>query len=164
MFLHFLFVLSAWASQCQQPPLKQEAQAQFKVWGFHVYDVSYEFNDQYPQAPYRLKLEYKREIAGEKIVQTTEKEIRRLGAAPDKISRWTEALKKIIPDVKSGDLLVGAVDDKKRSFFCFGDRFLGQIDDPEFADYFFGIWLSEKTSEPRLRRRLLDSTKSKDRI
>ncbi len=101
MFLHSLFVLSAWASQCHQPPLKQEAQVQFRVWGFHIYDVEYAYDEQFPQAPYQLKLEYKREIAGEQIVQTIEKEIRRLGGAPEKITSWIEALKKIIPNVYS---------------------------------------------------------------
>jgi hypothetical protein len=161
LLLNFLFVLCAWASQCHQPPLKQEAQAQFKVWGFHVYDVEYEYDNLYPAPPYRLTLEYKREIEGKKIVETTEKEIRRLGGEPGKLTVWMTQLEKIIPNVKSGDSLVGFVDDKKRSLFCFGNKFLGQIDDPEFADYFFGIWLSDKTSEPRLRRRLLDSAKIK---
>jgi hypothetical protein len=161
MLLYSLFVLSAWASQCHQPPLKQEAQAQFKVWGFHVYDMQYEFDAPFPIQPYRLKLEYKREIEGKKIVETTEKEIRRMGGEEGKLSRWISQLNKIIPDVKPGDALVGMVDEKKRSLFCFKDRFLGQIDDPEFADYFFGIWLSDKTSEPRLRKKLIESAKVK---
>lgn len=156
MIVQILFVLSAWASQCHQPPLKQEVQAPFKVWGFHVYDLAYSFDNHYPSPPYRLKLEYKRKIQGQQIVDTTEKEIRRLGGKPEKLSVWIDQLKKIIPDVKPGDSLIGSVDDKKRSLFCFGNQFLGQIDDPEFADYFFGIWLSEKTSEPRLRKKLLN--------
>lgn len=104
--------------------------------------------------PYQLKLEYKREIAGAKIVESTQKEIKKLGGPAQKLVNWIEQLKKIIPDVKSGDALIGFVDKDKNSLFCLGNKFLGKVDDPEFADYFFGIWLSEKTSEPRLRKAL----------
>ncbi len=155
MLVKLLFIFNAWASECPHTTLQKEAQAAFKVWGFHIYDITYSYNETYPLPPYQLKLEYKREIAGAKIVEATEKEIKKLGGPVQKLTVWIEQLKKIIPDVKSGDALVGFVGKDKKSLFCLGGRFLGQVDDPEFADYFFGIWLSEKTSEPRLRKALL---------
>lgn len=159
MYLHFLFVLSTWASQCQQPPLKQEAQVPFKVWGFYVYDLIYKYDSMYPTPPYTLKLQYKRDLSGKSIVDRTQKEILGLGAPQEKTSKWIADLRKIIPDIKKGDALVGMVDSKKKSVFCLGEKLMGEIEDPEFADYFFGIWLSEKTSEPKLRKKLLNSAK-----
>ncbi len=150
-----LFIVNAWASECPQNPLEKEAQATFKVWGFHVYDISYGYNEHYPSGPYKLTLQYKRDIPGAKIVETTESEIKKLGGPSQKLSDWMEQLKKIIPDVKPGDALTGFVDKDKKSLFCLGNRFLGKVEDPEFAYYFFGIWLNEKTSEPRLRKALL---------
>jgi hypothetical protein len=154
MIVKLLFIFNAWATECSQVTLQKETQAAFKVWGFHVYDISYSYNEHYPLPPYQLKLEYKREIAGSKIVETTQKEIKKLGAPVQKLDSWIGQLKKIIPDVKSGDVLIGSVGKDKKSLFCLGSRFLGQVEDPDFADYFFGIWLSEKTSEPRLRKAL----------
>jgi hypothetical protein len=154
MFMFLLFAINAWASECPQMPLQKEAQATFRVWGFHIYDISYSYNEPFPKVPYQLKLEYKREISGSQIVETTEKEIKKLGGSEAKLTSWMEQLKKIIPDVKSGDALTGFVDKDKKSLFCLGNRFLGKVEDPEFADYFFGIWLNEKTSQPRLRKAL----------
>ncbi len=154
MLVKLLFIFNAWASECPHTTLQKEAQAAFKVWGFHIYDISYSYNEHYPLPPYQLKLEYKREIAGAQIVESTQKEIKKLGGPAQKLVNWIEQLKKIIPDVKSGDALIGFVDKDKNSLFCLGNKFLGKVDDPEFADYFFGIWLSEKTSEPRLRKAL----------
>ncbi len=154
MLFKLIFIFTAWASECPQTPLQKEAQAAFKVWGFHIYDITYSYNVHFPVPPYRLKLQYRRDIAGAKIVESTKKEIANLGASAEKLAVWMDALKKIIPDVKDGDILTGFVEEDKKSSFCMGDRFLGKVEDLEFTEYFFGIWLSEKTSDPRLRKAL----------
>ena len=62
---------------------------------------------------------------------------------------------RVFPDIKSGDRLIGVNVPGKGAAFYSADKALGMIADPEFARAFFGIWLSEKTSEPRLRARML---------
>jgi hypothetical protein len=57
--------------------------------------------------------------------------------------------------VKKGDVLVGVSVPGKEARFYAADRFLATVPDAEFAKAFFDIWLSEKTSEPKLRQRLL---------
>ena len=46
------------------------------------------------------------------------------------------------------------VPDSAARFFLNG-KFVGEIRDAEFARLFFGIWLSPRTSEPKLRNALL---------
>ena len=45
----------------------------------------------------------------------------------------------------------------QKSAFYFNDNLVGSIEDPMFGPLFVDIWLSEKTSEPKLRQQLLGS-------
>ena len=61
----------------------------------------------------------------------------------------------MLPDVRSGDRLVGVYLPGQGAVFRSGGRVLGRVDDAEFARLFFGIWLSPQTSEPGLRQALV---------
>ena len=63
---------------------------------------------------------------------------------------------KIFPDVKPGDQIVG-IYRAGAATFLYNNREIGQINDPEFARLFFGIWLDPRTTEPKLRNRLLQT-------
>ncbi|AGA64187.1 hypothetical protein B488_01940 [Liberibacter crescens BT-1] len=43
----------------------------------------------------------------------------------------------------------------KKTTFYNGNEIIGFIKNDDFGKLFFGIWLSKKTSEPKLRRALL---------
>ena len=45
----------------------------------------------------------------------------------------------------------------KEARFYNRDKFIASVTDPEFARAFFDIWLSEKTSAPAVRAKLLGS-------
>jgi hypothetical protein len=64
-------------------------------------------------------------------------------------------LKKILPDVDAGDFLTGVNVPKLGVRFYQNGQPIGAIDDLEFAQAFFGIWLDPRTSEPVLRKQLL---------
>ena len=68
-------------------------------------------------------------------------------------------MNKAFPDVKKNDTLVGVSVPGKGARFYSQDKFIAEIADPEFAKAFFDIWLSPKTSEPKLRARLLNKKK-----
>jgi hypothetical protein len=40
--------------------------------------------------------------------------------------------------------------------FYLGETLLGSVNDPDFGRRFFNIWLSETTTEPKLRAALLN--------
>lgn len=108
--------------------------------------------------PFALTLEYLRDFEGESIAVRSAKEIHDQKTA-DKatIESWTEVMKAIFPDVKKGQTITGVVDNKLHSHFYLGDELLGSVEDEKFSASFFGIWLSDKTSEPRMRDKLLGS-------
>ena len=72
-----------------------------------------------------------------------------------KLKKWGDAMTAIFPDVKKGDTLVGVSIPGKEARFYSQEKFIAAVPDPEFAKAFFDIWLSDKTSEPKLRLRLL---------
>ncbi len=68
---------------------------------------------------------------------------------------WRSALAPIIPDVKTGDRLVGYFDVKHGASFYSDQRSLGQIKDPDFSSAFLAIWLDPATRAGTLREALL---------
>ena len=108
------------------------------------------------QPPMALQLTYKREIAGKKIVEASVDQMRALGANESQLDAWAVAMSRIFPDVKPGDQLVGIYRPGSATFI-YNNREIGEVKDPDFARLFFGIWLDPRTSEPRLREKLLSS-------
>lgn len=128
--------------------------------GLHVYDaqlwspeaVSGDGSDQ----PLALTLVYARRLAGEQIAARSIKEMNRIGPVSEaQAGRWQQALTALFPDVGPGDRLTGIHLPGRAARFHYNGQFRGEVADAEFARLFFGIWLSPRTSEPRLREQLL---------
>lgn len=126
--------------------------------GFTVYDATLwstarPFD---PARPFALDIRYRREISGERLVQTTLDEMRRLGEQDGaRLERWREALQRIFPDVADGVRLVGVYLPGAGVSFWRGTESLGSVQDEAFARAFFGIWLDPRTRRPELRSALL---------
>ena len=109
-----------------------------------------------PELPFALVLTYLLELKGERIAQRSIQEIRKQGFDDEiTLARWYEMLVGIIPDVGDRDEIVGVSDSEGHARFYLNGDPIGEIREPEFTDHFFGIWLSERTSEPEFRRNLL---------
>ena len=103
-----------------------------------------------------LALVYARQLVGEQIASRSLKEMSRIGRVSDEQSaRWLKAMIQLFPDVKDGDRLTGIQRPGVATRFFLNGQFRGEVADAEFTRLFFGIWLSPRTSEPRLREQLL---------
>lgn len=108
--------------------------------------------------PFALEVVYRRSLKGSAIAERSLKEMRRQDAQDAAVAeRWLGAMRQLFPDVKAGDRLTGLNVPGMGARFFFNGRLLGDVREPAFARAFFGIWLSDKTSEPELRRALLGS-------
>ncbi len=130
--------------------------------GLHVYDAHLWSAEAVAgdgaAQPLALVLVYARQLVGEQIASRSLKEMTRIGRISDEQSaRWLSAMTQLFPDVKSGDRLTGIQRPGVTTRFFLNGQFRGEVADAEFTRLFFGIWLSPRTSEPRLREQLLGS-------
>ena len=128
--------------------------------GLHIYDarlwsaapVAGDGADQ----PLALELIYARALVGEQIASRSLQEMARIGAISDEQSaRWLQAMTRLFPDVRGGDRLTGVQRPGRAARFFLNGVLRGEVPDADFTRLFFGIWLSPRTSEPRLRAQLL---------
>lgn len=128
--------------------------------GLHVYDAQLWSPDAVQgdgaTQPLALTVVYARRLIGEQIASRSLKEMNRIGRFDDaQGTRWLQAMTELFPDVGDGDRLTGIQQPGRSARFYLNGRYRGEIADAEFARLFFGIWLSPRTSEPRLREQLL---------
>ncbi len=106
--------------------------------------------------PFALKLSYLRKLYGKKIADKSVEEIRGQGFTDEiKLATWHTQMRKIFPDVDDGVSITGIQTKDGAALFYKGSTKIGRIEDPEFSNAFFGIWLNENTSAPSLRQKLL---------
>lgn len=110
----------------------------------------------FEEHPFSLELEYRRRFEGADIAQRSVEEMAGIAPLPEASARdWLAAMRRVFPDVQPGDRLLGVHEPGVGARFFHNARPIGRVDDPRFSARFFGIWLSPRTSEPRLRAALI---------
>ncbi len=140
--------------------------ARLSVWGFQVYDARLwtepSFTaESYLQRSFALEINYLRNVSGESIADSSLKEMRGIGSMTQaQADKWLTDMRKLFPDVKKGDRLLGIYKPGMGALFTLNGQPAGEVRDTEFATLFFGIWLSPKTSKPQMRLQLLGQASS----
>lgn len=112
------------------------------------------------QTPIALKLTYLRDIEKKDLISETIKQWGKVGFNDKtKIETWSSKLEQLWTDVSENDAITLYIDKENCSYFFFNDQELGKIDDPEFSQAFLAIWLSEKTTAPKVRKQLIKGSK-----
>ncbi len=112
--------------------------------------------DDFVNHPVALELEYARSLVGSLIAERSLTEMKGVGDVPsDKADLWLAAMTKLFPDVNKGDRITGLQLPAEGMRFFFNGTLRGEVRDVAFARLFTGIWLSPRTSEPKLRQALL---------
>jgi hypothetical protein len=139
---------------------KITGQTSFYKYFFHVYDIKLfaQNGDYRPDKPFALSITYGMNLKGKDIAQRSIDEMRAQGFNDTKkLSDWLNFMEKTFPDVKKGTNLIGIFTDKKQTIFLKDGIEIGRSNDADFGQKFFDIWLSEKTSEPKMRKKLLSN-------
>jgi hypothetical protein len=156
-----LWLNNAQAFEASLPGAQPSAPVRMKVWGFEVYDAKLWTRPgfaptQYARHPFALELQYLRALKGDAIAQRSLDEMKRQGPINEQQSQaWLKTMQELFPDVKNGDRITGVNQPEQGAEFWVNDRLVGQVNDTQFAQMFFGIWLSPQTSVPDLRKSLL---------
>jgi hypothetical protein len=141
------------------PPLKLRGGGLLRVFGFQIYNSFLwtpggEAFD--PNRPFALDIQYLRNFEGRKLAERSIDEMRGQGVGNETVyAKWLAEMNRVFPNVKPDDRLTGIFTSERTARFFHNGRFTGEVKDAEFAAAFFGIWLSENTSQPRLRERML---------
>jgi Chalcone isomerase-like len=144
------------------PSLKLRGGGLLRMFGFQIYN-SYLWTPDGgtfdAKKPYVLDIQYLRNFEGKKLAERSIDEMRALGIGGDSIyAKWLAEMIRVFPDVKPNDRLTGVFTPNRTAKFFHNGKLTGEVSDPDFADAFFGIWLHEKTSQPKLRALMLGSS------
>jgi hypothetical protein len=142
----------------ENPRFNLHGEGTFRFWGIKVYEIRLwtSTNSFSADEPFAMELVYDLSLKGRDIAERSIKEMRAQGWRDEsKLQRWGDAMRGVFPDVAKGESLIGVSIPGKEVRFYSRSRQLGVVRDPEFAKAFFDIWLSEKTSDPGLRKRLI---------
>jgi hypothetical protein len=146
----------------QLPDARLAGEGDLRWFGLKVYSAQLWIGrpglrlDRLANAPFALDLRYATSLKGALIAERSVQEIERMGYGdPQRRGRWLDAMKRLFPDVARGDRLTGVHEPGRGARFFHNDRPIGGIDDPDFANAFFAIWLDERTVAPALRESLL---------
>lgn len=137
---------------------RQLGAGELRWFGMRVYQASlWVAGERFDQRdPFALRIRYDMPVSRERLVGTSIDEIRRLGwQGEERLSRWSEMLSEVFPDVKSGEEIVGVHLGGGRARFFHQGRLAGELSDPELVRAFFAIWLDERSRSTQLREQLL---------
>jgi len=106
--------------------------------------------------PFAIEINYLKDIKSSQIVDRSINEIKRISnSSRDELENYRSIFTSLFPDIYSGDQLIGIKTANNDGVFFYNKKPIGKIKDEKLVDKFFDIWLSEKTSHPELREKLL---------
>lgn len=160
ILLALFFTLTAQALpeslRLSDPAWRRWGSGEMRWLGFSLYHATLWVAGESPESsPTALQLEYRRDIARERLVQTSLDEMRRMGSDESQLKRWEADLQRVFPEVRAGDSIVGVHYPGHGARFYHQGRSTGVVADAEFARRFFAIWLAPATRSPALRAALL---------
>jgi hypothetical protein len=147
------------------PQARLQGSGRLRFLAFNVYDArlwtpAALTPEQWAAAPLALELQYLRKLDGPAIAERSLQEMKRQGEiAADTASRWLAEMRRVFPNVAAGDRITGVHLPGEGARFFFNGQLKGEVRDPEFSRWFFGIWLAPQTSEPAMRQQLLGATR-----
>lgn len=145
------------------PPLSVVGSGRLEWLFWDVYDATLwsRHGDWSYAQPFVLDIRYLRELSGDQIAVRGIREMRAQGYRDEqKLDAWLQIQREAFPDVGAGDHLTGVFLPPDEVRFYYNGRLTRKLNDREFAEAFFGIWLAPDTSAPDLRRRLLGMEES----
>ncbi len=138
-----------------------QGRMRFRWFGLHVYDgrlwsATPIRAEDYASREFALELIYARTLEGAAIAERTVAEMRRVADLSEaQASAWLAFMREAFPNVQPGDRLMGLHRPGQGVSFFHNGRPTRSIADNAFPARFFGIWLSPRSPEPRLRDELL---------
>ena len=136
-------------------PVKLQGSGRLTWWGFNIYDAALYRSASLTSPEFALDLRYQKSFKGVSIANRTTEEMKNIGVPEAQAVSWGKQLASFMPNVESGQNLTAIYTPKQGTIFYHEGRQIAQIPGVDFSKAFFGIWLDQKTSAPKLREQLL---------
>jgi Chalcone isomerase-like len=136
-------------------PVKLQGSGRLTWWGFSVYDAALYRSTSLTSPEFALDLRYQKSFKGVSIANRTTEEMKRIGVPEAQAVSWGKQLAGFMPNVESGQNLTAVYTPNQGTIFYHEGKQIAQIPGVDFPKAFFGIWLDQKTSAPKLREQLL---------
>jgi hypothetical protein len=151
-------------------PVRLAGEGSYRYFGLLIYDARLwvgpqGYRDSEPgAAPFVLELRYARSLQGSRIAQASAEQMEKVGVgSTEQRQAWLDIMRAVFPDVREHDRIAGRyVPGQGVRFYLNGAPLAGRRDagadpamDDKFAQAFFAIWLSHRTTAPSLRKALL---------
>lgn len=133
-------------------------EARLKVGFFPIYSAElYTPDGDYKteQQPLKLYLEYERRIRAHHFLKHAKKEWSHQGMSEEDIEKSLKALDGVFPDIQDGESLTLEMKADGTAQLYYNTEPTYHVTDPDVAKNLIDIWLSEDTSRPKHRRKLL---------
>ncbi|MDI1226803.1 MAG: chalcone isomerase family protein [bacterium] len=169
LFAVLLMMMPAFAAHAEKPAevapfIKAEqpyGAASLSKLMFHVYDATL-WTDADPWSmgkPFALRLKYGMDFKGKNLAERSVDEMNdQSQLTPGQEKGYYKQLAILFPDVKKGDTITAIYLPAKGTRLYHNGAYKGSITDTAFSKRFIGIWMSEKTSEPKMRKQLITKT------
>lgn len=143
----------------QRTEFLEVGNAKFSVMFWDIYDSRlYTTTGAYPveltNEHIAFEVTYLRDIDKDDLITRTLEQWEHIGLSKEKYAHYIPSLESMWPDIKAGDTL-RLLMEQSNSHFYFNQTYIGSIESDEFGQQFIDIWLSPKTSQPKLRAQLL---------
>lgn len=133
--------------------------ATFSFWLWDIYESRLmtnngDFDQNLKQGATLYEIRYLRDIKSTDLIKHTIEQWQHLGYQKNSYQRFIPLLKQSWPDIYKGDRLTLLINGEQSAFY-YNQTLTMVIQDKQFARMFLDIWLSERTSQPKLRAQLL---------
>ncbi len=129
--------------------------------GFNLYDIQAiiekdDINDQ-NRSKIAIQVTYNRDIDKDDLIDSSIEEVAQVsGFSEEEVEKkYKKTFEEIFSDVKQGDQKV-AISDGKILTLYHNENLGGKVADEFFAKNFVGMWLHEKASRQKMRKKLLN--------
>ncbi len=142
----------------EAPRMHPFGKGRHTLWGIRVYDATlWIVGTQWSaHAPHALDIEPGRAVPAETLVKSAIAEMRDLKVGDEsKLSAWEAEMRKVVPNLNSGDQIVIFCSLSNRTLVYFNDSSIGEIDDPSFCPAVMSVWLHPQTKHQAIRKSLL---------
>ena len=136
---------------------QKQGEADVRLFGFNLYRAELWTDDNgfTFEQPFALSLIYKRNFTARQLAGRTVEEVAKMEGVSVGTHQGMQALEQCFRNVQPGDRITGVAVDHNRARFYWNGQQTCEFTYPDFTRRFFGIWLDERSIDPRSRARLL---------